>query len=57
MEQTSPFRFGFLRARRELLASREGLYATLFKAFLEDPESDEAGTPLPAPALSASGFD
>jgi hypothetical protein len=57
MEQTSPFRFAFLRARRELLASREGLYATLFKAFLEDPDSDEAGTPLPAPALSASGFD
>lgn len=57
MEQTSPFRFAFLRARRELLASREGLYATLFKAFLEDPESEETGTPLPAPALSASGFD
>jgi len=39
-EQSSPFRFAFLRARRERLASHEGLYATLFNAFLESPESN-----------------
>jgi hypothetical protein len=55
MERTSPFRFAFLRARRELLASREGLYTTLFHAFLEHPEDDDTGTPLPAPALAVSG--
>jgi len=37
MEESSPFRFEFLRTRREQLASREGLYATLFEAFLEEP--------------------
>lgn len=33
-EEQSPFRFGFLRERREKLAGRRGLYATLFELFL-----------------------
>jgi hypothetical protein len=36
----SPFRFAFLRARNERLTSRQGLYATLFEAFLEPREND-----------------
>ena len=46
-EQSSPFRFEFLRARRKQLASREGLYATLFEAFLEAPEDDDLELSLP----------
>jgi hypothetical protein len=38
MERCSPFRFGFLRARRERLTTRQGLYAVLFDAFLETRE-------------------
>ncbi len=34
-ERCSPFRFGFLRARKDRLASRQGLYETLFGALLE----------------------
>ncbi|MGB6690236.1 MAG: hypothetical protein WBE76_20575 [Terracidiphilus sp.] len=34
-ERHSPFRFEFLRARRDRLAGRRGLFATLFEAFLE----------------------
>jgi hypothetical protein len=41
-EESSPFRFEFLRERREQLASREGLYATLFEAFLEEPGEGSA---------------
>jgi hypothetical protein len=33
-EEASPFRFAFLRERREKLAGRRGLYATLFELFL-----------------------
>ncbi|MGC2400915.1 MAG: hypothetical protein WA510_14075 [Acidobacteriaceae bacterium] len=36
-EGWSPFRFDFLRARNARLASRQGLYARLFEAFLEPP--------------------
>ena len=53
-ESHSPFRFGFLRARRDRLSGRRGLYARLFDAFLEPreepgparrtPEGDRAGT-------------
>ncbi len=43
-ERRSPFRFGFLRARNERLASRQGLYKTLFDALLEDRE-DEGNAP------------
>lgn len=46
-EQTSPFRFAFLRARRTRLASRNGLYATLFEAFLEAPQDGDSGLPSP----------
>jgi hypothetical protein len=38
-EAFSPFRFGFLRERRERLAGRRGLYAMLFDAFVEAPEN------------------
>jgi hypothetical protein len=38
MERSFPFRFEFLRARRERLAGRRGLYANLFDAFLEPCE-------------------
>lgn len=40
-ECCSPFRFGFLRARNDRLASRRGLYETLFEALLEDGEDEE----------------
>jgi hypothetical protein len=46
-ERWSPFRFEFLRTRNERLASRHGLYATLFDAFLEAREGDHAELPLP----------
>ena len=48
-ERTSPFRFAFLRARRDRLAGRQGLYANLFDAFLESPEDDDATLPMPVP--------
>ncbi len=41
-EPFSPFRFGFLRERRERLAGRQGLYAKLFDAFVEAPEGGDA---------------
>jgi hypothetical protein len=40
-ERHSPFRFAFLRARRDRLAGRKGLYATLFEAFLEPRDGDD----------------
>jgi hypothetical protein len=46
-ELSSPFRFEFLRARRERLTSRQGLYATLFDAFLEAPEVEQSNLPPP----------
>jgi hypothetical protein len=52
-EKSSPYRFEFLRARRRRLASREGLYAVLFDAFLEVPEDDDLDVTLPMPALAA----
>jgi hypothetical protein len=48
-EQSSPFSFEFLRTRRKRLASREGLYATLFEAFLEAPEYGDLELPLSTP--------
>src|SRR5579872_529124 len=38
-ERASPFRFEFLRARQRHLAGRQGLYATLFDLFTEQPIS------------------
>jgi hypothetical protein len=52
-ERTSPFRFAFLRARRKRLTSRQGLFATLFEAFLEAPEDEIDEIPLPAIELAA----
>jgi hypothetical protein len=49
-EGWSPFRFAFLRARNQRLRSRQGLYATLFEAFLESRESGFSELPLPAAA-------
>jgi hypothetical protein len=43
----SPFRFAFLRARNQRLRSRQGLYATLFEAFLESRETDYGELPVP----------
>ncbi len=48
-ERWSPFRFAFLRARREKLASEQGLYAMLFDAFLEAPENSDGELPWPQP--------
>jgi hypothetical protein len=55
MEQSSPFRFEFLRSRRKQLASREGLYATLFEAFL-DALQEEVWS-CRCRGLCGSGFD
>ena len=55
-ERCSPFRFQFLRARRERLASRQGLYANLFDAFLEVPDGD-ALLPQEGPLNTVSSMD
>jgi hypothetical protein len=44
-ERCSPFRFEFLRARRDKLASRQGLYAILFDAFLDADDGDRLPQP------------
>ena len=46
-ERCSPFRYEFLRARNKKLASRQGLYTTLFNVFLEAPDDSESNLPLP----------
>jgi hypothetical protein len=46
-ELSSPFRFAFLRERRERLTGQQGLYATLFDAFLEAPEGYDGALALP----------
>lgn len=46
-ERCSPFRYGFLRARNKRLASRQGLYATLFDALLEAPDDGKEEQSLP----------
>jgi hypothetical protein len=53
MEQTSPFRFDFLRERKRRLASREGLFAGVFNAFLDGPDEDFE---LPAPTVALMEF-
>jgi hypothetical protein len=52
-ERTSPFRFAFMRARRDRLAGHQGLYANLFEAFLESPEDSDATLPMPVPVSVA----
>jgi hypothetical protein len=47
-ERWSPFRFEFLRARNQRLTSQQGLYATLFDAFLEAPPGEAARIPIRA---------
>jgi hypothetical protein len=54
-ERTSPFRFAFLRARRDRLTSRQGLFTNLFNAFLEGPEDELDDLPLPASAPAELG--
>ena len=49
-EHTSPFRFAFLRARRNRLTSRQGLFINLFNAFLEGPDEDLDDLPMPVSA-------
>jgi hypothetical protein len=49
-ERASAFRFGFLRERRERLASHDGLYRRLFEAFLESEGGALAGLPSPQAA-------
>ena len=46
-QRCSPFRYGFLRARNKKLSSRQGLYTTLFDAFLEAPDDGEDDLPVP----------
>ncbi len=46
-ERWSPFRFEFLRTRNQRLASRHGLYAILYDAFLDARDGDDGGLPLP----------
>ncbi len=45
-EEFSPFRFDFLRTRKDRIASRQGLYAKLFGAFLQSNENFDS-LPLP----------
>ncbi len=47
LEPHSPFRFGFLRAKRKRLAGRRGLYTVLFDAFLEAGEAENTALPPP----------
>jgi hypothetical protein len=47
-ERFSPFRFEFLRSRREKLTGRRGLYAMLFDAMVAPLETEDGGLPLPA---------
>jgi hypothetical protein len=46
LEESSPFRFGFLRRRSRKLVGRKGLYAALIDAFLEAGDGDADGLPL-----------
>lgn len=46
-EPFSPFGFDFLRARKDRLASRQGLHAKLFGALLESGQDFDDGLPSP----------
>ena len=50
-ERSSPFRFDFLRKRRARFTSRQGLFASLFDAFLEGEESEQE---MPDPLVLSS---
>jgi hypothetical protein len=47
LEGTSPFRLKFLRSRHEKLAGRKGMFASLFDALVEIPDSEPARLPIP----------
>lgn len=57
LEQSSPFRFKFLRARRKRLSRRRGLYECLFEAFLLEGEEPEIALPIPIRPVPAICFD
>jgi hypothetical protein len=46
-ERLSSFRFGFLRKRQQKLTTRQGLYASLFEAFIQDGEGAEGEPSFP----------
>jgi hypothetical protein len=46
-EHFSPFRFEFLRTRKDRLASKKGLYDKMFGALLESSEESNDGLPSP----------
>jgi hypothetical protein len=48
LERYSPFRFAYLRHRRERLARRSGLLLKMFDAFLAAPEDEPAFPMLPS---------
>jgi len=52
-EQSSPFRFDFLRARKHKLVSPQGLHNTLFGALLESRQ--DYGNGLPSPLAWGAG--
>jgi hypothetical protein len=54
-EQRSPFRFDFLCSRKDRLASRQGLYATLFNALLECSQDFDDGLPSPIDCANLIG--
>jgi hypothetical protein len=47
IEESSPFRFAFLRARQERSSGQQGLYATLFDALVETREDVDGELGLP----------
>jgi hypothetical protein len=53
VESSSPFRFGFLRSRNQRLSRRNGVYAKLFNAILDQPELQSSAAPglryIPSP--------
>lgn len=53
-ESISPFRFSFLRSRRDRLSGRGGLYKSLFEAFLVVPDASPQNLPDPQPIPSIS---
>jgi hypothetical protein len=44
IECSSPFRFAFLRERRDVLAGRHGLYTSVFSAFVDEPAGVESSS-------------
>ena len=57
VEQSSPFCFDFLRARRKRLSRRRGLYESLFDVFLDGPDDLGAALPIPSRASATTCCD